>query len=114
MRDYNQKQFQHKHEQDEHIRLAEEKIPRLGQIRREIAALGLKKARLVLGAGDGEDFDLESAIGALAKERKALLLENGFPADYLELHYDCPICKDTGYVNGEKCACFRKAAVDLL
>ena len=32
MRDYNQKQFLHKHEQDEHIRLAEEKIPRLGQI----------------------------------------------------------------------------------
>ena len=68
----------------------EEQIPRLGQIRQEIAALGLKKARLVLGASGGEDFDLESAIGALAKERKALLLENGFPADYLELHYDCP------------------------
>ena len=114
MRDYNQKQFLHKHEQDEHIRLAEEKIPRLGEIRRQIAALGLKKARLVLGAGQGEDFDLEAAIGALAQERKALLLENGFPADYLELHYDCPICKDTGYVEGEKCACFRKAAVDLL
>lgn len=114
MRDYNQKQFLHKHEQDERIRLAEEKIPRLGEIRRQIAALGLKKARLVLGAGQGEDFDLEAAIGALAKERKALLLENGFPADYLELHYDCPICKDTGYVEGEKCACFRKAAVDLL
>ena len=101
MRDYNQKQFLHKHEQDEHIRLAEEKIPRLGEIRRQIAALGLKKARLVLGAGQGEDFDLEAAIGALAQERKALLLENGFPADYLELHYDCPICKDTGYVEGE-------------
>ena len=114
MRDYNQKQFLHKHEQDEHIRLAEERIPRLGQIRREIAALGLKKARLVLGAQGGEDFDLASAIGALAGERKTLLLENGFPADYLELHYDCPICKDTGYINGEKCACFRKAAVDLL
>ena len=114
MRDYNQKQFLHKHEQDEHIRLAEERIPRLGQIRREIAALGLKKARLVLGAQGGEDFDLETAIGALAGERKTLLLENGFPADYLELHYDCPICKDTGYINGEKCACFRKAAVDLL
>lgn len=114
MRDYNQKQFLHKHEQDEHIRLAEEKIPRLAQIRREIAALGLKKARLLLGAGDGEDFDLEAAIGALSKERRALLSDHGFPADYLELHYDCPVCKDTGYVNGEKCSCFRKAAVDLL
>ena len=36
MRDYNQKQFLHKHEQDEHIRLAEERIPRLGQILLEI------------------------------------------------------------------------------
>ncbi len=114
MRDYNQKQFIHKHEQDEHIRLAEEKIPRLGEIRREIASLGLKKARFVLGAGQEEDFDLEAAIGVLADERKTLLLKNGFPADYLELHYDCPICKDTGYIEGEKCACFRKAAVDLL
>lgn len=114
MRDYNQKQFLHKHVQDEHIRLAEEKIPRLGEIRREIAALGLKKARLVLGAGPEEDFDLEAAIKALAQERRELLLKNGFPADYLELHYDCPICKDTGFVEGEKCACFRKAAVELL
>ena len=48
MRDYNQKQFLHKHEQDEHIRLAEEKVPRLGQIRREIAAFPCKTSLLNL------------------------------------------------------------------
>ena len=114
MRDYNQKQFLHKHEQDEHIRTAEEKIPRLAEIRREIANLGLKKARLILGADQGEDFDLAATIKSLGDERRTLLEKEGFPPDYLELHYDCPVCKDTGFVNGEKCACFRKAAVDLL
>ena len=102
MRDYNQKQFLHKHEQDEHIRTAEEKIPRLAEIRREIANLGLKKARLILGADQGEDFDLAATIKSLGDERRTLLEKEGFPPDYLELHYDCPVCKDTGFVNGEK------------
>lgn len=78
MRDYNQKQFLHKHEQDEHIRLAEEKIPRLGEIRRQIAALGLKKARLVLGAGQGEDFDLEAAIGTWPGNESLFLWRTDF------------------------------------
>lgn len=114
MRSYNQKQFRHKHQQDERIRQAEAQIPRLAQIRREIASLGLKKARLVLGAEKGENFDLSKEIQTLARERRELLLANGYPEDHLDLHYDCPICKDTGYVDGQKCTCFQKAAVDLL
>lgn len=114
MRSYNQKQFLHRHEQDERIRNAESKIPRLAEIRQEIAGLGLKKARLLLGASSGKDFDLSGEILTLSAERRNLLLENGYPADYLELHYDCPVCRDTGYVGTQKCACFRKAAVELL
>ena len=49
MRSYNQKQLLHKHEQSERIAQAEEKMPRLAEIRKEIAALGLLKARIVLG-----------------------------------------------------------------
>lgn len=114
MRDYNQKQLLHKRQQDSRVREAEEKIPRLAEIRREIASLGLKKARLMLGAETGEDFDLSKEIQSLSAERARLLSEYGYPADYLELRYDCPVCRDTGYVGNEKCACFRKAAVDLL
>ena len=114
MRAYNQKQLRHKHQQTERIRQAEEKIPRLGEIRREIASLSLKKARLLLGAQQGEDFDLAEQIRRLSKERAALLQQYGYPADYLEMHYDCPLCKDTGYIGSEKCSCFRKSSVDLL
>ena len=56
-----------------------------------------------------------AAPSAIDDARAALLSMHGYPADYLELTYDCPLCRDTGYINGtQKCACFKKAAVDLL
>ena len=86
MRNYNQKQFLHKHEQDERIQKAESEIPRLFEIRQEIASLGLQKARFMLGASKDGDFDLSEQIQRLAKERTRLLTEHGYPKDYLELH----------------------------
>ena len=32
----------------------------------------------------------------------------GYPADYLELTYTCPLCKDTGFVNGVRCRCLKE------
>lgn len=114
MREYNRRQLRNKHIQDEHIAGAYAKIPRLAEIDQEIGALSLKKARLLLGESSGEEFDLPAAIKTLSRERKNLLAANGFPPDYLELHYDCPLCRDTGYMGSEKCTCFKKASVDLL
>lgn len=114
MRAYNEKQLNHKHEQDEHIRQAYDKIPRLQEIDGEIASPSLKKARALLLPSPKDDFDLSAAIAELSEERTALLQIHGYPPDYLELKYDCPFCKDTGYVENQKCSCFKKAAVDLL
>ncbi len=41
----------------------------------------------------------------------ALLESGGFPADYLEPVYHCPLCKDRGYVGDsvrEMCSCMRR------
>lgn len=114
MREYNQRQLHNKHIQDAHIKEAYDRIPRLAEIDGEIAGLSLKKARLLLGESSSGDFDLSAAIDGLAMERTTLLLKNGYPKDYLTLHYDCPICKDTGYVDNKKCACFKKTIVEYL
>ena len=42
------------------------------------------------------------------------LRNNGFSEDYLEPHYFCPLCQDTGYTGGQKCTCFKKAEIELL
>ncbi|MGN0240336.1 MAG: ATP-binding protein [Candidatus Weimeria sp.] len=51
------------------------------------------------------------------EKEKRLLRENGYPEDYLNPPYQCPDCKDTGYV-GEfldtPCHCFKRHAIDLI
>lgn len=114
MRMYNQKQLEHKREQDARIADAYQRIPRLAEIDQEIASVSLKKAREMLTGSKISNWNLSEAIQELAEERTCLLAIHKLPPDYLELHYDCPVCQDTGYVNNEKCICFKKAEIDLL
>lgn len=50
-------------------------------------------------------------------QEKQLLRKNGYPEDYLEPPYQCPDCKDTGYIgeyHDTPCHCFKKHAIDLI
>lgn len=46
---------------------------------------------------------------ALQRERAELLRKAGYPEDYTEPQYSCPLCRDTGYVGQDICACVDKA-----
>lgn len=113
MRDYNRIQARHQQILDAHRSEIRRRIPRIEEIGHEISSLSLKKARELL-AGQPSDWDLDTSIRELGEERSALLLAHGYPEDYLELSYDCPRCRDTGYIGGKKCICFKKAAIELL
>ena len=45
----------------------------------------------------------KSGISALTEQKKALLIQNGYPDTYLDPVYNCPDCKDTGYIGTAKC-----------
>lgn len=114
MREYNRRQLENKHRQEICRKKAYGEIPRLKEIDEEVATLSASKIRAMLTRGETSASDLKAQIALLAEERRALLLSHGYPADYLEIHYTCPLCQDTGYIGMEKCTCFRKAAIDLL
>lgn len=115
MREYNHRQLKNRHTLEEHKQKAYGKVPRLMEIEQEIAAVSLRAIRSRLGAAEQtDDLSYKKEIKRLGEERTCLLLENGYPKDYLTMQYDCPYCKDTGYIEGQKCQCFKKAAVDLL
>lgn len=114
MREYYRRQSEDRHEQSEHIRLAYEKIPDLPMIDGEIASLSVSRAKKALSGDDDALLHLREDIAALGEKRKKLLVSHGFPESYLEMHYHCPDCQDTGYIGGEKCHCFRQAVIDLL
>ncbi|MBU5482469.1 ATP-binding protein [Blautia sp. MSJ-19] len=114
MREYNRRQSQVQHDLEERRREAFIRVPRLLEIDQEVAALSAQKARSLLQGESGSVDDLKAEVAALAQERISLLRQNGFSADYLEPHYFCPICQDTGYVDGHKCTCFKKSEIELL
>lgn len=49
------------------------------------------------------------------REKRALLLQNGYDADYLDRKYRCKLCKDTGMTDeGKVCSCTKRRAEEAL
>ncbi len=113
MRQYNVKQAAHQRTLEAHTREISARIPRITEINREIGSASIRKARELL-SGQADDWNLKAVIRELSEERRHLLTDYGYPADYLELHYDCEKCRDTGFIDGKKCSCFKQAAIELL
>lgn len=114
LRTYDQRQLAHQRTLREHTETVREKLPEYSSLERQETSLYLKKAECLLD-DDKEALRAISEEIALIRARKANLLSRaGYPEDYLTLQYTCPLCKDTGYVNGEKCRCFLQASTSLL
>lgn len=114
LRDYDERRLQSKRELDKRIQEAYEAIPELKGLEDEIISLSAQSGRLAL-FGDTEALaELNTKTERLVKKQKLLLCAHGFPEDYLDLHYQCEKCKDTGFIGSEKCSCFKQAVADLL
>ena len=114
MRRYDATRERHRHELEDRTTEVYKAVPAVRDLDREVSTLSLSSARArimdPLAPLDGYRDRLEE----IGRERAALLREHGYPADYLSLQYDCPLCRDTGYVDQTPCICFRKAVSDLL
>ena len=114
MRIYNQRQFQDKYEQDQRREEVYQKVPQIRQIEDEISSQAVRRARKLLDGDTNAKEELKQHIEDLREQKEVLLSAFGFPADYMEMHYACPECQDTGYVDGRKCRCFKKEEIRLL
>lgn len=114
IRDYNRRQNENRHLLESRREEAFAKFPRLKEIDNEIASASVQSGRRLLSGDADATAHLREQINTLAKERREILKDAGYPEDYLELTYSCPDCKDTGYVGSKKCHCFKKAEIDLL
>ncbi|HCT64013.1 MAG TPA: DNA replication protein DnaC [Lachnospiraceae bacterium] len=92
------------------------KLPRIEEIDNEISMAGITMAKAVLNTpSDAVEIanSLKESLAKLTAEKEGLLQENGLSANYLEMEYQCPICKDTGFVGDSRCTCFSQRLVDL-
>lgn len=72
---------------------------RLGELTRGIAVAAISPD------GEAESRRIMDEIRAVQEERRELLRAMDLTADHLEPRYVCPICKDTGRVEGRRCRC---------
>jgi len=114
MRTYEQRQLDNEHALRKRYETACSMIPKLPALDDAISSISIKQARLLLDGHEDALSELKEEISRLSAQKQALLCSHGFPENYLELHYLCPDCKDTGYIGTNKCHCFKKAIVDLL
>lgn len=104
------------HETERDLRVAEiyRQIPEVAAIDEEIRSFGLNAIKGYLQSGHDAAkslSELRSRYEHLTARKQALLRSNGFAPDAMEIHYTCPICKDTGYVDYEKCSCLKQRIV---
>ncbi len=84
-----------------------EKIPDIAKYEAKLAETGLA---VVKAFGMGKDAQgyierLSELNITLQTAIRSLLIENGYPSDYLDTPYTCKKCEDTGFVEGYICEC---------
>lgn len=87
------------------------KIPEVESIEREIGKLCIKVSINALQDIPNREEHLKilrENITTLRMKKTELLVSNGYPVDYLDLHYSCNKCKDTGYIGLKKCSCYKQ------
>ncbi|HJC05606.1 MAG TPA: ATP-binding protein [Candidatus Enterocloster excrementipullorum] len=114
MREYGRRQMENQHALEARKAEIYREIPEVRRLEAEMAERSVACARRLLEGEKEALSGLRSDLSVL-KERKARLIRQaGYPEDYLELHYRCPDCRDTGLVEGRKCHCFLQAQMKLL
>ncbi|MBO5564618.1 MAG: ATP-binding protein [Lachnospiraceae bacterium] len=84
------------------------KLPEYKALEEELSSCALSSLK------GGRSSSFRALQEKITEKKKKLLLDNGYPADFLEESFDCPFCRDTGYVDGEKCRCFKNREIALL
>ena len=96
------------------------RVPALADLDAEIGTLGVRYARSILRDETAQIEDLALQLAARKERRLSLLAQTGFPPDWLEPQWACPLCRDTGFVAlpeggaSAPCGCSRQLVLDRL
>ena len=90
------------------------KVPRLEEIQNQLRQVGFSISKAFFAKDAKAEIDkLQAESLRLQGEKERLLGAAGYAPDALAHHYQCPTCKDTGYVGDRMCTCQRELLKDL-
>ena len=121
LREYDEKR--NKHIQEAELRKKDLLTvnPRLAEIEKEIAQNSIKISKSIILASSKEKHklvsDLKKKNASLIKEKNAFIKQLSKENNYLNPHFDCKLCKDTGYIQKDNvttmCSCLKQRIFDI-
>ncbi len=95
----------------------ERAAPEVSEVFRQAAGVSSELTRLIISKKGNfrEQFERIKKNNTDAHHFiREILSAKGYPADYLEIKYTCPVCGDTGFTEeGLRCGCFTELAAKL-
>lgn len=94
----------------------EEKLPKVLEFERQVGKLCVELS--ISAFKDIENREeylkaLKEKITDLRVQKSELLAVNGYPITYLDMHYRCERCKDTGFIGNQRCQCYKQNLVKI-
>ena len=109
LREYEETRTRHQHDQRVRRERIYKELPELSELDSQLAGASVSAARAALDGNTDALDSLAENNRRISEKKQQVLQAAGYPADYLEITYTCPDCKDTGFIGREKCHCFKQA-----
>lgn len=101
-------------EAKERTREVYETIPEICAIEEKMNACRMQISKVYLSSSENKDLavkQLQKTISELNQEKAVLLTDHDFELDYMDVHYQCEMCRDTGTNDeGGRCQCYAMRA----
>lgn len=114
MRTYEATQLKNREIQNARKEEVYRRIPTYKELEDMVADVSIAQSNKMFSGDKSAYEELRSIIHDISLKKENLLIKEGFPHDYLDPIYTCKDCKDTGYVNNQKCSCFKQAIIATL
>ena len=114
LRDYENRQLKNRHEAEQRAAYVYDHVPGYRELDESVAAVSVSQGKKYLAGDEQAMEELKLLISELSFKKARLLKEAGLPEDYLKPVHTWPDCRDTGYIDGQKCHCFKQAMISLL
>lgn len=114
LREYEDIRFRNRQMHNDRVDEIHEKIPEILDLDEQIRDLSIDAALAKLNEEEVDEDALKEQSQSLIQEKYRLLTGHGYPKDYLDPIYTCPICQDTGSVNNTTCECMKRRLIRQL
>lgn len=92
-----------------------DKHPGIIDLDNTIQRLSLKMSLEIIKSKNSDETikEFKEKITDLRVKKYEMLVANGYDQEYLNLHYRCNKCKDTGFIGANKCSCYKDKLIRL-